>query len=136
MADVVVDASVWASYLLPADPLHRQSRMWLGAWLVQGQGVVGPSLVIVEVAAAIARRSNQPALGHRAALMLQKHSRIRLVDLDEPLAVAVARLATALRIRGADAVYVAVAQTFGLPLITWDQEQMTRAASVVQTRTP
>lgn len=43
MAEVVVDASVWTSYVLPADPLHRQSRTWLDAWFVQGQ-VVGPQL--------------------------------------------------------------------------------------------
>lgn len=135
MAEVVVDASVWTSYVLPADPLHRQSRSWLDAWLAQDQ-VVGPNLVLVEVAAAVARRSSQPALGNRAALMMRQHSRVRLIDLNDPLAVAAARLATALRIRGADAIYVAVAHQLELPLVTWDQEQLTRAASVIQTRTP
>jgi predicted nucleic acid-binding protein len=45
-------------------------------------------------------------------------------------------LATSLRLRGADAVYVAVADRLSIPLVTWDPEQLTRAGSRIQVRPP
>jgi predicted nucleic acid-binding protein len=47
-----------------------------------------------------------------------------------------ARCALDLRLRGADAVYVAVAHSLQVPLITWDREQLTRAAGRIAVRTP
>jgi len=45
-------------------------------------------------------------------------------------------IALSCRLRGADAVYAAVAQKYGTTLITWDQELLTRGPSVVSTMTP
>lgn len=47
-----------------------------------------------------------------------------------------ARVAASYRLRGADAVYVAVAQEFGTMLITWDAEMLTRGARAVPVLTP
>ena len=41
-----------------------------------------------------------------------------------------------LRLRGADATYVAVAQRLDLPLITWDREQLERASRLITVRSP
>jgi predicted nucleic acid-binding protein len=68
--------------------------------------------------------------------MLRTSARVERYDLDEAAATTSATLAVDLRLRGADAPYVALGLHLGLPLVTWDQEQMTRAASVIQTRTP
>lgn len=40
------------------------------------------------------------------------------------------------RLRGADAVYVAVAQEYGATLIIWDQELLTRGAAAITVVTP
>jgi predicted nucleic acid-binding protein len=136
MAEVVADASVWISYFHAPDALHAPTRAWFGAWLVQRNRVIAPALLLPEVGGGIARRSGQAVLGHRAVTMLRTRARIDIVDLDRALAEDAARLAVALGIRGADAVYVALAQRLSLPLVTWDQEQLTRGAAVVQTRTP
>jgi predicted nucleic acid-binding protein len=61
---------------------------------------------------------------------------LRLLPIDHLLAQAAAALAGRLRLRGADAVYVATAASLRLPLITWDVEQRDRAAAVVDVRTP
>ena len=47
-----------------------------------------------------------------------------------------AQIAAELRLRGADAVYVAVAVQRGVPLITFDDQQRNRASQRVQTATP
>ena len=136
MADVILDASVWVSYLLPADALHAPTRTWLGPWLTQRNGVASPVIVLPEVAGAVGRRSGQPAHGHRAVRALRLVARLDLVPLDPLLIDLSIRFAADLGLRGTDAAYVAVAYLRGLPLVTWDQEQLTRAAAVVQTRTP
>jgi len=61
---------------------------------------------------------------------------LRLLTIDEELARAAAGLAARLRIRGADAVYIAAAAQLHLPLVTWDVEQRERAARVVEVLVP
>jgi predicted nucleic acid-binding protein len=57
------------------------------------------------------------------------------VPVDHGLADAAAALAARLRLRGADATYVAVASRLGVPLVTWDDKQRQRAASLVTIHT-
>ncbi len=40
------------------------------------------------------------------------------------------------RLRGADSVYVAVAEEFDTLLVTWDTEMLERGAAIAQTITP
>lgn len=40
------------------------------------------------------------------------------------------------RLRAADSIYVAVAETFNATLITWDAEMLQRSPAVVPTLTP
>jgi predicted nucleic acid-binding protein len=59
-----------------------------------------------------------------------------LVQIDQALVDEATDLASELSLRGADAYYVAVARTLGLALVTFDREQLSRAASVVLTIRP
>jgi predicted nucleic acid-binding protein len=54
-AHVVVDASVWVSWLQPFDANHDASRFWVERYIAEGGLLVAPALVLVEVAAAISR---------------------------------------------------------------------------------
>lgn len=47
-----------------------------------------------------------------------------------------ASLAINLRLRGADAVYVALADRLAIPLVTWDDEQLLRTRSRIDPLTP
>ncbi len=132
----VVDASVWVSRFVPGDEHHAASRRWLAARVSGGEGVVSPALVLPEGAGAIARRTNFADLGNRAAAMMEKLPNVRLVPIDGPLADRAARLAAELRLRGADAVYLAVSYRLGIPLVTWDQEQLTRGGRATSVLTP
>lgn len=136
MTVTVMDASVWVSALVPPDINHIASHLWLGQYLADGGGIVIPALLLPEVAGAISRRTGQPDLGHRAANAVLRIPGLRLVPVDARLAGEAAELAADLRLRGADAVYVALAHYLGIPLITWDVEQQARARAVVIVRTP
>ena len=129
---MVVDASVWVSALVPADVHHAASRGWLEARLREGTPLIAPVILLAEVGGAIARRTGDTRLGQRAVDALLAFPNLRLVPVEGRLGGEAARLAVRLRLRGADAVYVAAAALLGVPLVTWDVEQRERAAPVVQ----
>ncbi len=76
---------------------------------------------IFEVAAAIGRRVS-PLLGQRAYLRVYSLSQITIVPMSRQLMQDSAATAAALRLRAGDAVYVALAQQLGLPVVSWDGE--------------
>lgn len=57
-------------------------------------------------------------------------------SFDLPLAHRAVQVAKNHRLRGSDAVYVSVAETFNSKLIAWDAEMLVRGADVVTTMTP
>ncbi len=61
---------------------------------------------------------------------------LRLIFLSRALALAAANLAALHRLRGADAVYAAVAQQYGTTLISLDGEHLRRLAGIVPVLTP
>lgn len=119
---VVVDASVWVSSLMPGEVHHATSQRWLFAHLGAGGRVIGPSLVLVEIAAAITRQSGDTLLGQRALNLMLELPALHLVGVNRQMGVHAAQVAADLHLRGADAVYVAVADQLRAPLVTWDQE--------------
>lgn len=68
--------------------------------------------------------------------MLWELRHIQFVPIDDGLAHEAAELAADRALRGADAVYVAVARRHGCALVTLDRLQRERAAAVVRTLTP
>ncbi len=129
---MVVDASLWVSALLPLEVHHEESRRRLAQYSADDDPLTVPTVVLPEVAGAISRRTGIPALGRQAAEAIVRVPGLRLVSLDAEMASEAARLAADYRLRGADAVYVAVAAVLNLPLLTWDQEMANRAAGVVR----
>ena len=136
MPDVVVDASVWVSRMVPGDIHHQRCRAWFEAQTADGDFMVSPVLLPPELAGAISRRTGRPGLAQRAVELLQQHSSLRLVSVDPQLVKLAAQLAADHALRGADAVYAATAQQLGLSLVTLDGEQLERAQAVVSTLTP
>jgi predicted nucleic acid-binding protein len=133
---LIVDASVWISSLIPQDVFHVLSRDWLAERDHERTPLVLPTLVLPEIAGAVARRLNAPDLGREAARRVQRIKDIRFVQLDHQLAVEAGQIAATYRLRGADSVYVAVAHTLRLPLVTWDRELLARAGAFVQVLQP
>ncbi|OGL05900.1 MAG: hypothetical protein A3H48_00710 [Candidatus Rokubacteria bacterium RIFCSPLOWO2_02_FULL_71_18] len=118
------------------DVRHEASRRWLTRHVAGGGLVIAPTLLLPEVAGAVARRTAEPRLARRAVDAVLRLPALRLVPVDDVLARMAAKLAARLRVRGADAVYIAVAATLQLPLVTWDVEQRDRAARLVEVFVP
>ena len=131
----VVDASVWVSRFVLTDTHHQPSRRWLGRQVAREEIVMIPALALAEVAGAISRRTGRSDLGTRAIASLQRLPSARLIPVDVELAQLGAELAAGLHLRGADALYVAVARRWGVPLVMWGREQRERGQETIVART-
>jgi predicted nucleic acid-binding protein len=131
---IVVDASVWLSYLVESGAHHAISRRWLSQILAEGESIVAPVLLLAESGGAIAQQTGDPELCQKTIDRLLAIPNLRLVSLDHSLGIQAARVAAAQRLRGADASYVAVAAALEVPLVSWDKEQLERAGIVTAIR--
>lgn len=132
MSYVVVDASVWVARLIPQDIHYALCQTWLAQQRAQGVTLVSPALLLPEVAGAISRRTGDSVLAEKAVHHLQALPGLRLVEMSQPIIEIAAQLAASCGLRGADSVYVAVAEHLHIPLATLDGDQRTKAAKVVK----
>lgn len=132
MTAVVIDASVWVAYLAPCDTHHPAVKAWLTAQRAAGTLLISPAFFLVEVAGAVARRTGEPDLTRRAVAAHADLPDVRLAALDADLLAQAGELTARLGLRGADALYVAVADHLHLPLATLDEDQRRRAGVILQ----
>ena len=129
---VVVDASVWVARLIENDEFHDLSSQWLDRQRSQGVQFISPTLLLVEVAAAISRRTGASVPAKQAAEALENLPNLRLVGMDQGVVEAAVQVGAELGVRGADALYVAIAKLLTLPLATLDSDQQTLASEMVE----
>lgn len=116
MTDLTVDASVWVAAAEPRDAFHAESETFLAAIEPQGLRVVVPEFTRIEVACALARRLQSPAQGRRLSEQVMALRVIVYVPVDDNLLQEAWRTGTNQRLRGADALYAATAQSTGAQL--------------------
>lgn len=132
----VTDASVWVSRFLNDDAFHAASLEWLTGVIADERTVVAPASMLAEVAGAIARRTGKTRLGYEVVQRIRRVPSLQLVAIDSDLGNYAAEIASSYRLRGADAMYVAVAQRMQLPLVSWDREQIERATGLIKASVP
>ena len=132
---IVIDASVWVSASIPDDVHHVLTREWL-EFVSASEPLLTPTLGLVETAGAIARRTGSASLARRAVAAIEGLPNTVVVVPDERLWQQALQAAASRSLRGADAVYVGMAELLGVPLATWDKEQHARAGRRVKTVSP
>ena len=128
---IVVDASIWVARLVSADVFYEPVKEWMYARLEDDDQFLAPSLLLAEIGGAISRRTTS-SLGLKAIEQVQSLPGLQLIEMEHALIRDAARLAAELGLRGADAIYIAVAARLDLPLITLDIDQKARAAKRVK----
>jgi len=131
-----VDASVFVNMFIADEAGSANSRAFVAHLEQQRLALVVPMLVLPEVGGAISRVTGDALLAQRLATSLGRPSHVELFPLDMTLARAALSIAAQHRVRGADAVYAAVARAFGAVLVSRDRQQLERLADVVITRSP
>jgi predicted nucleic acid-binding protein len=131
-----IDASVFVNAFNPHEKGHAESLAALTAIQERGDPVIVPTLLLPEIAAAVARASDDSdgALSYASATAGLPN--LTLVSLTPTMARQAAELAAAHRLRGADSLYVAVARRYGTTLVSRDDEQRFRGSAVVACLTP
>ena len=132
----VVDASVWVARYVRKDEHHQLCLDWLRDNLQKGLEIYEPPILLPEIAGPISRITNVPTAGYRAALQVYALPQVSVVPMDDSLTQLSAQFAANLRLRGADAVYVALASLKNVTLVTLDGEQLTRTNSVITATRP
>lgn len=120
----------------PHEEGHAESLAILAAIQEGGDPVVVPTLLLPEVASAVARASDDSAGALQYANATAALSHLTLVSLSSTMARQAAELAATHQMRGADAVYLAVARRYGTTLVSRDDEQRSRGSAIVTCQTP
>lgn len=131
-----IDASVYVSALNPVEVHSADSQAFLALVQQRQWSVFCPSLLLVEVAAAVVHAVGDVERAVALAAALRSLPNQVIVPLDESLAMRAASLAAVARLRGADAVYAAVAQQHNTALITLDRQQLERLPPTVKAACP
>ncbi len=131
-----IDASVHVSALNPTEADSAGSRAFL-AWVQQQHiPLFCPTLLLVEIAAAVARVLGDAERAVALAEVIRGWPDQTLVSLDGALASRAVDLAATAQLRGGDAVYAVVAQQYGTTLVTLDRQQLERLPPLVKTARP
>jgi len=133
---VVIDASVYVSLVNADERNHDQSLAWFSQALMESEPVVAPAILLPEVAAALCRGTGDTRVVRTVIEQLQASTRIELAAVSLDMAERAARIAGQHRIRGCDAIYVALAEQLDCELVTLDRQQRERGSAVVSTREP
>ena len=131
-----IDASVWVNSFDHQEPGHETSRQFLAYLGQEAVRIAAPTLVLAEVAGAISRTRKDSGQARAFALALRNLPNLMLINLDSDLAGQSLRLAAEHGLRGADAVYAAVAIATDFTLISLDREHLTRLTNVITVKTP
>jgi predicted nucleic acid-binding protein len=131
-----IDASVHINALNASEAGSAKSQLCLQRLVAMEQPFFSPTLLLVEVAAAIARVLDDADIALELTRGIQALPRQLWIPLDSAMAEMAAQLGSQARLRGADAVYAAVARRYGATLITRDQQQLDRLAMLVRVMTP
>lgn len=135
----VVDASVWVALCHGGDRHHKTSAAAIRELLANGERLSAPTLLKVEVAAALRRLTGDSRLVRTALAETDRFAELGWIDffeLTHERSLRAAEIAAKTGVRGADAVYLELAAQRGETLITWDRQQLARGAAVTRVTTP
>ncbi|MFC1715313.1 type II toxin-antitoxin system VapC family toxin [Candidatus Poribacteria bacterium] len=131
---VTLDSSVIIAALRRQEEKHSQCRLLLEKVKDAQYTSIQPYTVLVEVAAAIKRRTNSESLAIEVKNLLQSMDTMNFVELGTLRADSAAEVAAKTGLRGMDAVVVQVAQEFDATLVTLDLEMIDKAEHIVNVR--
>ncbi len=133
---LTLDANIWVGALDEHDPASKTCRACLLRAADKSARLFSPLLLPVEVAATIGRKTRNARQGRLAAEWVRGFNGHAWQPLSEECAETAERFAATFFLRGADAVYVAVAHLSDAVLLTYDTEVIERASKVVRVMTP
>ena len=133
---LTIDASIWVAADAADEEAHDDCVAVLRDAVATGSVVHQPALSLVEVTAALARRTGDGAFARTVGLALLDTPGLVLHPLDRDLALTACVIASEAFLRSADAVYAATAASTGSTLITLDAELLRRTIPGIEVMSP
>ena len=124
---LVLDSSVFVAALREAEPTHKVSQKLLKR-VVEGEFLaIEPFTVLVEVVAAIRRRTGDQELAKKIGIDLLRIGEIHFQELTKYRALDAMDITGRIGVRGMDAIVLQTARENDALLVTHDQEMARRA---------
>ena len=124
---VVIDSNVFVAALDPRDRFHAECRPVFERLLRLEIEALCPVLVLVETVCVLRRRTNDAELAANLLKNLALLPGVNWLDMTVEVATQAGVLGVHTALRGGDAIVVQVAEQYGIPLVTKDQEMADRA---------
>lgn len=132
--ELTIDSSVIVASLLEQEKDHLKA---LSLWkeVVTGNAVaIMPYTVLVEVVAAVRRRTGQKDLAQKVKKELLALDTVNFVIVDPDSASDASDIAIETGVRGMDAVVIQTAKEYNTTLVSLDAEMMEKSAAMVKIR--
>ncbi|MEA3254848.1 MAG: type II toxin-antitoxin system VapC family toxin [Candidatus Altiarchaeota archaeon] len=131
MTYLVLDSSVIVAALRESEENHKPCKKLLRK-IKEGEFIaLEPYIVLVEVVAAIKRRTGSSELAERVERDLLDIGNIYFSDLIKYRADMAADIAKETGVRGMDAIVIQIAKENDATLITLDEEMINKAGSII-----
>lgn len=131
---ITIDSSVIVASLLDREKKHNECRNLLEK-VKNGEYIaIEPYIVLVEIVAAIKRRTGSSYLAERVKEDLCDINSIVFLDITSTRAHQAADIAQEIGARGMDAIVIQTAREFNAPLVSLDREMLERSKSIIVTR--
>ena len=130
MRKLTIDSSVIIASLLEKEPRHQEAlKIWES--ILSGESIaIMPYSVLVEVVAAIRRRTGSEDLACEVRKEILEIENLSFVVLDQKAALEASDLAIRTGVRGMDSLVIQVVREFETELITFDEEMIQKAGKV------
>ena len=133
---VVLDPSLMITSVTKMDQNHAVATSFMRQLGEAAVNAALPVIALPELASGLGRGQRSQPAARKLLLRFRSLPHLQLVVIDEALAALSAELALQQGLKGCDAVYVALARSLEIPLITLDREQQDRAPADVEVFTP
>lgn len=132
MRKLTIDSSVIISSLLKNESRHKEALVIWEDVLKGKCFAINPFSVLVEVVAAIRRRTGLASLAMEVKKALIDTENVSFVILDDKSAIEAAEIAAKTGLRGMDALVVQVAREYDTELISFDKEMLKKAKAILK----
>jgi predicted nucleic acid-binding protein len=132
---LTLDSSVIVAALRKQEKKHKQSKTLLEK-VKNGEHIAfEPYIVLVEVVAAIRRRTGSESLADRVKKDLQQINTLNFLELESRRANESANIAKVTGVKGMDAIVAQIAKEFDATLVSLDVEMIERLKTAIKTET-
>ena len=131
---ITLDSSVIVAALVEKDKKHKKCKVIIEK-VKNGEYIaIEPYIVLVEIVAAIKRRTGSSLLAERVKNDICDINSIVFLELVSSRANEAADIAKDIGVRGMDAIIIQIAREFNIPLVSLDIEMLERSKSIVKIR--